>query len=318
MLKISINDNIELINKLKDKITKYRDEFSKSEALVRYALIDPFLRSLGWDTEDPSVVKPEYSTEAGRPDYALFIEGETKPIAFVGAKKLGKYEDLNQHISYCVSEGVRYFIATDGQKWELYETFKAVPTPEKKISGWDIVNDDPSKIAVASLTIANTDAFGSEPVIPRLSSNDYTVKESITDASPVSKREDAYTEVEKISKGISQSKRKRIKPRLLIIKGQTLPVKNVKDVLVQTANWLLKKGYIRNAIIPLETGPKRYLLNSKPEHKDGQKFRAPVTLKEGLYLETHEGHIALTKYAFLLMKKCGLNDEDLTIEWEEI
>ncbi|MCX8203788.1 MAG: hypothetical protein N3H32_05685, partial [Nitrososphaeria archaeon] len=75
-------------------------------------LIDPFLRALGWDTEDPNLVIPEVSTQAGRPDYALLLNGQR--IAFIGAKSLGKEEDLIQQVSYCVSEGVRYFIATDG------------------------------------------------------------------------------------------------------------------------------------------------------------------------------------------------------------
>jgi len=68
MTKMSINDILDLIEKLKDKINKYRNEFSGNEFLVRYSLTDPFLRALGWDTEDPDQVRPEYSTCAGRPD----------------------------------------------------------------------------------------------------------------------------------------------------------------------------------------------------------------------------------------------------------
>ena len=74
------------IEKLKGKISKYKDDYSKNETLVRYSLIDPFLRMIGWDTSDPVQVIPEYSTGNGRADYALIgYDGEI--IALIGAKK---------------------------------------------------------------------------------------------------------------------------------------------------------------------------------------------------------------------------------------
>ena len=35
----------------------------QSEMQTRYALIDPLLRELGWDTENPALVRPEYKVE---------------------------------------------------------------------------------------------------------------------------------------------------------------------------------------------------------------------------------------------------------------
>jgi predicted type IV restriction endonuclease len=49
-------------------------------------------------------VRPEFSTQSGKPDYAL-LGPEGRPTAFVGVKALGKPEDLTQYISYCVSGG---------------------------------------------------------------------------------------------------------------------------------------------------------------------------------------------------------------------
>ncbi|MEO0138272.1 MAG: hypothetical protein ABIL16_00185 [candidate division WOR-3 bacterium] len=69
--------------------------------------------------ENPSEVVPEFSTQAGRPDYALKVDNRI--VAFVGAKALGKLEDTLQYISYCVAEGIPYFITTDGDKWEVYK-----------------------------------------------------------------------------------------------------------------------------------------------------------------------------------------------------
>ena len=44
---------LELVETLKARIDAHGDQLRQSEALTRYALIDPLLRELGWDTEDP-------------------------------------------------------------------------------------------------------------------------------------------------------------------------------------------------------------------------------------------------------------------------
>jgi len=122
---------LDKIRALRERAVKYRDQLAKNEVLTRYALIDPFLRLLGWDTEDPEQIRPEFSTQAGRPDYALLHGGES-PLAFIGAKSLERQEGLQQYITYCVAEGVKYFIATDRLKWEVYDTFILKPLVERR------------------------------------------------------------------------------------------------------------------------------------------------------------------------------------------
>ena len=39
-----------LVHKLRERIDAHGDKLRQSEALTRYALIDPLLRELGWDT----------------------------------------------------------------------------------------------------------------------------------------------------------------------------------------------------------------------------------------------------------------------------
>lgn len=58
------------------------------------ALIDPLLRTLGWDVFDPEVVTPECKVGEGRADYAL-LRADGRPAAIVEAKKLG--EALSSH-----------------------------------------------------------------------------------------------------------------------------------------------------------------------------------------------------------------------------
>ena len=67
-----IADLLELVVKLKGRIESHGPALRQNEALTRYPLIDPLLRALGWDTEDPAVVIPEYTAGKGqKADYAL-------------------------------------------------------------------------------------------------------------------------------------------------------------------------------------------------------------------------------------------------------
>ncbi|PSO05545.1 hypothetical protein B9Q13_01585 [Candidatus Marsarchaeota G2 archaeon ECH_B_SAG-G16] len=172
MTGIAIEEIVGVVQKIVQRIQSYKGELSKNEALVRYSLIDPFLRSLGWDTEDPGQVIPEFSIEAGRPDYALFAQNKSKPIAFIGAKKLGSNEDLEKQVTYCVNKGVKYFIVTDGNKWEVYDAFKEEELHKKKIAEWKMEEDDAYTIAFKALLIANTPKFGNTPNHPVLDTKD--------------------------------------------------------------------------------------------------------------------------------------------------
>ena len=63
---------LELVGTLRERIDEHGAALRQSEALTRYALIDPLLRELGWDTEDPTLVMPEYNTGVGFSDYITF------------------------------------------------------------------------------------------------------------------------------------------------------------------------------------------------------------------------------------------------------
>ena len=118
-----------LVHKLRERIDTHGDKLRQSEALTRYALIDPLLRELGWDTTDPGLVMPEYRSQRGSADYALLYTAPMKryPAMMVEAKKLGtplRDTVLGQVLNYCTLDGVEHFSVTDGQRWDVYETLK--------------------------------------------------------------------------------------------------------------------------------------------------------------------------------------------------
>jgi len=161
-----MSEFMEFINELKEKLKRHRDLFSNNEAAVRYAIVDPFLKMLGWDVENPEEVIPEYSDPKtkGKADYALFIkELSRNPIAFVEVKKLNGInpEVIREKLKYSFDLGVNYTIITDGDSWTLYKAFEpGIPPSERIVVQWSILKDDPYEIAFKALIIAKTKFFG--------------------------------------------------------------------------------------------------------------------------------------------------------------
>ena len=130
-----------LIKRLRGHITfdRYRDVLRQSEALTRYTLIDPFLRELGWNTEDPALVRPEYRTGAygSSADYALFSNGE--PVIMLEAKSLDTPLRcaVKQVIKHCKRTRTKYAVVTDGRHWKIYEAQQTGEIEENKKSSFD-------------------------------------------------------------------------------------------------------------------------------------------------------------------------------------
>ncbi|MGB9814851.1 MAG: hypothetical protein ACPLVI_02730, partial [Thermoplasmata archaeon] len=258
---IDIQDLYELIIDLRKKIEKHRELFTKNEASVRYALINPLLEALGWDLADPDDVIPEYSTEAGRPDYVLKKNG--KEVAFLGAKALYKKEDLMQYITYCVSKGVSYFITTDGSTWEIYDTYKKADLENKKLISWDIEKEPVEEVIRKSLSLAKPIIYSpnQEPEIKEVPKSLFSsVKEGETEIKP--------TPVEK-TKDFNQGKIK-----ITIDNESPIYVDKHNEILYHTVEWLIKKGYITEKDLPIKVGErgKRYLINTDKKHQDGREF----------------------------------------------
>lgn len=105
-----------------------------SEAEVISGIISPVLRELGWDIDDPTVVKPEFRVESLAVDRALFTEPH-RPKVFVEAKAFGflansgAAADAEQQLfRYCGFHSVPIAVLTDGQEWRIY-----LPKEEGKI-----------------------------------------------------------------------------------------------------------------------------------------------------------------------------------------
>ena len=146
-------DLLALIDALSARIDRDGEALRQYEALTRYALIDPLLRGLGWDTSDPTQVVPEYPLNPKFADYAL-LGADGKPAIFVEAKRLNAplADGLGQAIGYCVARGTPYFCVTDGRLWALYEAFRQVAMDEKLVTRFDM-KDSPAEVCLNALAL---------------------------------------------------------------------------------------------------------------------------------------------------------------------
>jgi Predicted type IV restriction endonuclease len=109
---------LEAIKRVCERIKRYENQLRQNEMLTRYALVDPILRALGWDTEDPEQVVPEFQTEVGRPDYILHCADLRIGVE---AKRLGADEKTFEQAYMRAAplwqaKRIRYYIITDGDR----------------------------------------------------------------------------------------------------------------------------------------------------------------------------------------------------------
>jgi hypothetical protein len=339
----------DLLQALVSKINKYRPLYEKNEANVRTQLVEPVLRAIGWEVENPEDVLANPSTEEGIPDYALLING--KPVLMVEAKKLG--EDVKTHIrqlaKYCFNEGTEYGLLTNGVTWLLFRSFQAgTSVSERVIWTTDIEDEEMDAVVRKVRTVSKNDiervdvlvkkmqileevfdALADEPrdMAKRLLGR---AREIIADAYPDYEFDDAEIEdflYERLTNVLFGSHRdvsldtehesppsQMERPRKMHLKDKTYELRFDYEILVNVANWLIDIGRLTAAKCPVPSGYKRYLIAQQPKHKDGSAFRAPKQLAKGLCIETHWSTAQCITLAKRLLERLGLPANTLKLE----
>ena len=276
-----------LVETLKERIAAHNDALRASEALTRYALIDPLLRELGWDTADPALVIPEYRSGNGRADYAL-LENNGNPAMMVEAKSLGsslRDTALTQGIQYCLEKGTKNFALTDGNCWEVYETHRPVPIEEKRVIEFDLGKQPTTQVCLQALALwrpsleAGIVNAGHAPLIqPRLSPS------RAPKPDPVPNPEEKWHPLSELEV------RKHDPPPtdIRFPDNSRQAVRHWKDVAVGIAQWLAKNDSLLPSHCPIRRGgsSKLYLLSTKPVHESGKAFISPRQI-ESMYMETY-------------------------------
>lgn len=164
-----LDDLQKVIEKLRSRVERHRDYLHNSEFRTRTLLIDPLLRELGWDVENPNLVALEDQPASSKRDSADYIlKSSGKNVAIVEAKNIDKkIDDLDhreQADNYARDAGVQFFVLTNGVIWLLYE--RSLTTSFEllePIVRFDIVHDEAYHCALASISMWNPNLASGSP-----------------------------------------------------------------------------------------------------------------------------------------------------------
>ena len=101
-------------------------QFIQTEEATKTALVMPFVRALGYDTENPREVVPEFIADVGdrkgeKVDYAIMKDG--KPVILMECKSAGTTladQEAAQLSRYFTTTDVRFAVLTNGLVYRFY------------------------------------------------------------------------------------------------------------------------------------------------------------------------------------------------------
>ena len=101
------------------------------EASTRVHIIDPILKSLGWDLESPKECKREYKVEKGFVDYVC-LGSSHRPVLAVEAKKLqwpadaeSAWKQMQKYVGTKTLSSIPLAVLTNGKVWRIYRQIAA-------------------------------------------------------------------------------------------------------------------------------------------------------------------------------------------------
>ncbi len=283
-----LDDLVRVIETLQQRIRDHGDSLRQNEIRTRVALIDPLLKALGWDVADPGLVTAEYDVSGRRADYALLGTGNI-PAATVEAKKLN--ESLEPHrlqmLNYSNAAGIRFAGLTDGNKWEFYEIFKQGTLDERRLLEAVISSESSAHLALRFLLLWRPNLGTGQAVRaenPAISVDDEIEhKDYVVPTPPTQLIDASYT-------SLTELPTVRGTPPPSTIRLPTGDERKLTfwwQVLFETANWLASTGKLTPSQCPVQLGnqTKKYIVNVKAVHPDGQSFYSSKQLSNGLFCE---------------------------------
>jgi hypothetical protein len=344
---------LQTLESIRQRIKDHRALYEQNEAAVSMQIITPILKALGWNVEDPNEVQPNVSTEEGRPDYTLIHDGKKRLFVEVKKLSVDveKIEPMRQLSKYAFGEGIKYGLLTNGSLWVLVRSFEEGTTLSERIvwradieaeelqkaakklltvskvnigqiedlvrkaqildEVWHSLCDEPSELVQALIPVYETLLASGYPQyhFDRLEIEEHIserIRELTSGPSELGPGAAPVPELESWPSGG--------RPRRMTIQGDAFEVRRSYDILINTGNWLIKRGKLKSSDCPVAAGHKRNLVNLEPKHKYGEAFRAPKKLANGLYVETHFSTTACINHARRLLERFDYSPQVLEIQ----
>ena len=277
------------IEKLASRLKQHEHLLQQSEIQTRYTLIDPLLRALGWDTEDPMLVRlygPELADSELFQPYALLYENKV----YLAVKTEALNSELTQARAQChdLRNLATYAIVTDGRHWEVYATHVLGIREKDLVLEFDILGSPAETAHQASLL----------------------QRSAICPCAPL-------YEVIPLSEAVEVYELATAEPRLLdalylpedtkgpLTKWKRVPVESWKDCCVKVVEHLVSLGKLEPSHCPIRRprGPK-YLVHESPCHSNGSSFKAPTQVGQ-IYVDTGWDRLYLLENIQIILRHVG-------------
>ena len=284
-----MRDLLTTLDTIRERIKDHRTNLAKNEAMTRYVLIDPLLRSLDWDVSNPKDVVPEEGSGAGgKTDYTM---GRNSMV--VEAKKFG--EVLDRHtdklVDYIRTRDVRYGVLTNGSQWRMYDSKETTRTPVVEFD----VNDANGIIIPKAARLHRSVVYHNVPR-PTLKPEPKPERESNI---PLS---DVVPEVGKRH------------PMVLVCPDEERALSSWADLLAGVAEWLVVRGHLTKSHCPVKSGPANSILSTHPVHQNGKRFRTERKVGK-LFVDVHVSQNDSIGYALKLIDVAGLKKSDFRVRF---
>jgi hypothetical protein len=293
-----LDDLVAVIETLKARIQQHQGSLQSNEIRTRTALIDPLLAVLGWVVSDPGLVTPEYDVSGKRADYAL-LDGKGGVFVFLEAKRLG--EQLSNHqsqvVAYASELGIRYPALTNGDDWEVYDNSQLVPIDQRRILKVSITSSASATCALQLLLLWRANV-GTGQVTQ---ANQSIVEKADPPTTPPPPPLGNWIPLGAFQ-AVSGTKPP---PAIRFPNGDERQATTWRSLLVETAEWLIRRGYLTQSTCPIKMGAKRYGVHTEAIHSDGTPFAAGASLSNGLFVETSLNAPATVRYSCSLLKTLG-------------
>jgi len=102
--------------------------------------------------------------------------------------------------------------------------------------------------------------------------------------------------------------------RTIIIEDEKIYCNSSISVLVNTANWLIKKGKITSTKCPIKIQGSSYIINTHPYHEDGRDFIIKKELKNNLFLEGNWSTDNCIRWSKELLIRFGITPTKFDLE----
>ena len=342
------------IQNVQSEIANHHDVLQNNEDQTISSLVDPILNALGWHTSEIARVRKQFSVRSGRVDMALMRQDRPIVLVEVKALgvPLGDKE-IEQIIRYSTDEGAKTALLTNGEEWRVYRPFllpEKLEFEQRQIFrsrlDSDKAVDSASNLALLHFEkIDELEKHDMKLMLDRyweanvgkdlLEPFSETLHGSFANWSNIKPTEISIQMVNNLLQEKLGLRRRRVapqpkprptppprprpransKPSEVMLDGQRIPISSVYDVLVQTAEWLIQRGFVKHHDCPISTSGARtrYLVHAEPLHPDGKDFFSGKPLSNGLFIEVHASRKQVTSTARRLLELYGYSRDTLQV-----